>query len=208
MRTKRKTTKSEDIQAAGAVLQNGGIVAFPTDTVYGIGAVYDDARAVRKIFKAKGRDEKKPLSILVCDIEQVSLLSDPGTGEMAKKAKRLMKAYWPGALTLIFRKKEGIPDEVTAGGETIGIRMPDLEVTRDLIRAAGKPLAAPSANASGKRSAVTAEDVLDDLDGKIDMVIDGGTCDIGVASTVVDMTGDVPVILREGVITKEMIEQA
>ena len=208
MMTIRNTTKKEDIQAAGEVLRKGGIVAFPTDTVYGLGAVYDDAKAVRKIFAAKGRDEKKPLSILVCDIEQVTLLSDPSSGTMAEKAQHLMEKYWPGALTLIFRKKEGIPDEVTAGGDTIGIRMPDLEVTRDLIRAAGKPLAAPSANASGKRSAVTAEDVLEDLDGKIDMLIDGGACDIGVASTVVDMTGKAPVILREGVITKEMIDRA
>ncbi|MBO4835519.1 MAG: threonylcarbamoyl-AMP synthase, partial [Lachnospiraceae bacterium] len=178
------------------------------DTVYGLGAVYDDAKAVRKIFAAKGRDEKKPLSILVCDIGQVSLLARPSGGEMAEKAQHLMEKYWPGALTLIFRKKEGIPDEVTAGGDTIGIRMPDLEVTRELIRAAGKPLAAPSANTSGKRSAVTAEDVLEDLDGKIDILIDGGACDIGVASTVVDMTGKEPVILREGVITKEMIDLA
>lgn len=208
MMTIRNTTKKEDIRAAGKVLQNGGIVAFPTDTVYGLGAVYDDAKAVRRIFAAKGRDEKKPLSILVCDIEQVSLLAESAGGGMEEKARRLMERYWPGALTLIFRKKDGIPDEVTAGGETIGIRMPDMEVTRDLIRAAGKPLAAPSANESGKRSAVTAEDVLEDLDGKIDMLIDGGACDIGVASTVVDMTGSAPVILREGVITKEMIDRA
>ena len=119
-----------------------------------------------------------------------------------------MKKFWPGALTLIFQKKPGIPDAVTAGGETIGIRMPDMELTRELIRAAGKPLAAPSANTSGKRSSVSAREVLEDLDGKIDMVIDGGTCPVGVASTVVDMTGETPVILREGVITAEMIAQA
>ena len=144
----------------------------------------------------------------MADSAQVELLSEIKSGEMAQKAERLMKKYWPGALTLIFQKKPGIQDAVTAGGETIGIRMPDMELTRELIRAAGKPLAAPSANTSGKRSSVSAREVLEDLDGKIDMVIDGGTCPVGVASTVVDMTGDTPVILREGVITAEMIAQA
>ncbi|MBR3361053.1 MAG: threonylcarbamoyl-AMP synthase [Lachnospiraceae bacterium] len=208
MSTIVRQTKTEDIKAAGEVLKQGGIVAFPTDTVYGLGAVFDDEKAVRKIFAAKGREEKKPLSILVADIVQVELLSEIKSGEMAQKAERLMKKYWPGALTLIFQKKPGIPDAVTAGGETIGIRMPDMELTRELICAAGKPLAAPSANTSGKRSSVSAREVLEDLDGKIDMVIDGGTCPVGVASTVVDMTGDTPVILREGVITAEMIAQA
>ena len=208
MRTLVKGTKKEDIKAAGKVLQSGGIVAFPTDTVYGLGAVYDDAGAVKKIFAAKGREEKKPLSILVSDSSQVTLLAALAGGEMEQKAKRLMEKYWPGALTLIFPKKPGIPDAVTAGGDTIGIRMPDLDVARQLIRAAGKPLAAPSANTSGKRSASSAQEVLEDLDGKIDMVIDGGACRIGVASTVVDMTGERPVILREGVITAAMIEEA
>lgn len=208
MSTIVRQTKTEDIKAAGEVLKQGGIVAFPTDTVYGLGAVFDDEKAVRKIFAAKGREEKKPLSILVADIVQVELLSEIKSGEMAQKAERLMKKFWPGALTLIFQKKPGIPDAVTAGGETIGIRMPDMELTRELIRAAGKPLAAPSANTSGKRSSVSAREVLEDLDGKIDMVIDGGTCPVGVASTVVDMTGETPVILREGVITAEMIARA
>ena len=208
MRTLVKGTKKEDIKAAGKVLQSGGIVAFPTDTVYGLGAVYDDAGAVKKIFAAKGREEKKPLSILVSDSSQVTLLAALAGGEMEQKAKRLMEKYWPGALTLIFPKKPGIPDAVTAGGDTIGIRMPDLDVARQLIRAAGKPLAAPSANTSGKRSASSAQEVLEDLDGKIDMVIDGGACRIGVASTVVDMTGERPVILREDVITAAMIEEA
>ena len=208
MMTIVKGTKKEEIKAAGKVLAEGGVVAFPTDTVYGLGAVFDQEAAVKKIFAAKGREEKKPLSILVSDRGQVALLAEMENDEMAQKAKRLMERYWPGALTLIFRKKEGIPDAVTAGGNTIGIRMPDLELTRDLIRAAGKPLAAPSANTSGKRSAVCAQDVLEDLDGKIDMVIDGGACRIGVASTVVDMTGKTPKILREGVITAEMIAQA
>lgn len=186
----------------------GGIVAFPTDTVYGLGAVFDDEKAVDKIFAAKGRNENKPLSILVSDIDQVEMLADIGKGEKRENALSLMKAFWPGALTLIFKKKPGIPDNVTARGETIGVRMPDLDVTRELISLVGKPLAAPSANTSGKRSGVTLEDVLEDLDGKIDAVVDGGRCDIGLASTVVDMTKDEPLILRQGVITKEMMDEA
>ena len=208
MKTVLLSTDDENLVVAGRVLRDGGIVAFPTDTVYGLGAVYRDEKAVAKIFEAKGRDEGKPLSILVSNIDQVNLLADFGSGEMAEKADRLMKNYWPGALTLIFKKKPGIPDNVTAGGETIGIRMPDLDVTLKIIEAAGLPLAAPSANTSGKRSSVTAEDVSEDLDGKIDMIIDGGACKVGLASTVVDMTGNRPKILREGVITQEMIDEA
>lgn len=202
------STDYDNLIAAGDSLKRGGIVAFPTDTVYGLGAIYSDEKAVARIFEAKGRDEGKPLSILVSNIDQVKLLAEFGSGEMYDKAVRLMKKYWPGALTLIFKKKPGIPDNVTAGGETIGIRMPDLDVTLKIIEAAGLPLAAPSANTSGKRSSVTAEDVLEDLNGKIDMIIDGGACKVGLASTVVDMTGECPKILRQGVITQKMIDEA
>ena len=208
MQTLVKSSKIEDLRALAAILNAGGIVAFPTDTVYGLGAVFDDEKAVDKIFAAKGRNENKPLSILVSDIGQVEMLADIGKGEKRENALSLMKAFWPGALTLIFKKKPGIPDNVTARGDTIGVRMPDLDVTRELISLVGKPLAAPSANTSGKRSGVTLEDVLEDLDGKIDAVVDGGRCDIGLASTVVDMTKDEPLILRQGVITKEMMDEA
>ena len=188
---------------AGDVLREGGIVAFPTDTVYGLGAVYTDRDAVRKIFEAKGRDEKKPLSILVSDIMQVGRVTD----DISNDALKLMVAFWPGALTLIMEKNETVPDEVSAGGNTVGVRMPESECARMVIAYAGYPLAAPSANLSGRRSSVTAADVREDLDGKIDMVIDGGECSIGISSTVLDLTGDEPKILREGVITAEMIEE-
>ncbi len=202
MKTIINQPSKEAYERAGQILKNGGIVAFPTDTVYGLGAVYKDKDAVSKIFEAKGRDEKKPLSILISDISEVKLLAD----EISPKAHKLMRRYWPGALTLVFKKKEGIPDNVTAGKDTIGIRMPSSDVARNIIKEAGSPLATPSANTSGKRSSVTAKDVEEDLDGKIDMLIDGGACDIGIASTVVDVTKEPFEILREGVITKEMIK--
>lgn len=194
--------KNSYVQAAGT-LKNGGIVAFPTDTVYGLGAVYTDTEAVGKIFRAKGRDEGKPLSILVSDIMQVGRLVDDITND----AMKLMTAFWPGALTIILKKNETVPDIVSAGGDTVGVRMPENECARRLIAMAGSPLAAPSANTSGKRSSVTADDVKEDLDGRIDVVIDGGACSIGLASTVLDMSGEDLKILREGVITEEMIRE-
>ncbi len=202
MKTIVEKVSQKAYEQAGKILKNGGIVAFPTDTVYGLGAIYTDKEAVSKIFEAKGRDEGKPLSILISDLSEVNLL----TNEVSQKAQKLMQKYWPGALTLIVKKKDGIPDNVTACGDTIGIRMPKSEAARNIIKAAGKPLAAPSANTSGKRSATKAKEVLEDLDGKIEMLIDGGTADIGIASTVVDTTKEPFEILREGVITKEMIE--
>lgn len=187
---------------AGQVLKEGGIVAFPTDTVYGLGAVFSDEAAVKKIFEAKGRDEGKPLSILVGDADQVRMLSD----DIPESAWKLMDAFWPGALTVIIKKNSRVPLCVSAGGETVGVRMPDNETARNIIREAGAPLAAPSANTSGKRSSVSAHDVLEDLDGKIDMLIDGGECLLKVSSTVLNLTGDRPEILRQGLVTREMID--
>ncbi|MCF0228375.1 MAG: threonylcarbamoyl-AMP synthase [Parasporobacterium sp.] len=195
----------EAAEAAGAVLRRGGTVAFPTDTVYGLGAVFSDRDAVRSIFEAKGRPENKPLSILVSGIDQVHFLTD----SIPEDALKLMKKFWPGALTLVFRKREDacIPEEVTAGGDTIGVRMPDNAAAVSIIAAAGRPLAAPSANISGRRSASKAEEVTEDLYGKIDLIIDGGDCTIGVASTVVDASTSRMKILREGSITRRMIEE-
>lgn len=204
MNTIIKTITEDSIAQAADILKSGGIVAFPTDTVYGLGAVCTDDSAVRKLFDAKGRDEGKPLSILVSDISEVGLLAL----EVPEKAKRLMEKYWPGALTVILKKRPEISERISAGKETIGIRMPDLPAAVQLIRKAGHPLAAPSANTSGKRSSVTAEDVKEDLLGKVEMILDGGACPVGVSSTVVDLTGDEPVILREGIITKTMIDEA
>lgn len=199
-----ETDNIEDTtKKAGEILASGGIVAFPTDTVYGLGAVYSDEAAVKKIFEAKGRDEGKPLSILISDISQVNELAE----DIPKEAKALMKAFWPGALTLICRKSDKVPYSVTAGGETVGIRMPADPVALAVIAAAGSPLAAPSANLSGKRSSVTFADVMEDLNGRIDAAIDAGSCPIGVSSTVLDLSeGDIK-ILREGTVTESMIRK-
>ncbi len=197
----------EGIRAAGQILKAGGIVAFPTDTVYGLGALYSDAGAVRKIFAAKGRPEEKPLSILVSEQDQVYLLAQ----EISDAARLLMDRFWPGALTLIFPKKEGamIPEEVTRGFATIGVRLPDSGVAVGVIKAAGMPVAAPSANISGTRSATCAQEVLSDLEGRVDLILDGGDCPVGVSSTVLDLSGEgcgQIRILREGTITRQMIE--
>ena len=193
------------MQEAAKILRNSGIAAFPTDTVYGLGAIYSDTVAVRKIFAAKERPETKPLSILVCDISQVRMLA----ADISDDAYKLMKAFWPGALTIILRKNEKahIPDEVSAGGDTIGVRMPDNAAARMLIELAGLPLAAPSANISGARSARIAAEVIDDLDGRIDMIIDGGDCPIGISSTIVDMSCEGHRILRQGSISAKDIEK-
>lgn len=192
-------------QMAADILKQGGIVAFPTDTVYGLGAIYSDAQAVRKVFAAKGRPENKPLSLLVSSAEQVTQIAE----NIPDCAYKLMDSFWPGALTLIFRKKKDvyIPEEVTAGADTIGFRMPDLELTRQIISLADSPLAAPSANISGKRSASDAAEAIEDLNGRVDMIIDGGACRVGVSSTVLDMSSKEYKILREGTITGTMIEQ-
>lgn len=204
MKTIIKKVTEKSIKEAGELLKAGGIVAFPTDTVYGLGAVFSDEAAVQKIFEAKGRDEGKPLSILVGCPEQVELLA----AEIPEKARRLMECFWPGALTVILKKRPEISAKITAGGATVGVRMPDHPVTLSLLQAAGSPLAAPSANTSGKRSSVTAEDVKEDLSGRIDMLLDGGACPVGLSSTVVDLSGPEPLILREGIITKAMIDEA
>ena len=197
-----QTFGPEKYKQIGAALQKGCIAAFPTDTVYGLGAVYSNEEAVRKIFKAKGRDEGKPLSVLISSMDQVDLLA----AGVPSEAHILMEKFWPGPLTLILKKKEGIPDEVTAGGETVGIRMPANEIALNIIKAAGSPLAAPSANISGKRSAVCIEDVLEDLDGKIDIAVDGGPAQIGVSSTILEVSE--MRIIRQGSITPEMIGDA
>lgn len=186
------------------LLENGEVVAFPTETVYGLGAVATDDRAVKKIFEAKGRPSDNPLIVHIGSIEEVSNFIE----EIPQKASKLMEIFWPGALTLIMKVKPGVfAPSVTAGLSTVGLRMPDHEVALKLLRKLKKPIAAPSANRSGKPSPTKAIHVEEDLRGKIPLILDGGTTGIGLESTVLDITVNPPVILRPGGITKEMLEE-
>ena len=188
---------------AAEFLKKGQLVAFPTETVYGIGANALDVSAVDKIYQAKGRPSDNPLIVHVADKEDVNRY----VLDINPIAEKLMTRFWPGPLTLIFRKKEIIPDEITGGLSTVAIRMPSHIIARSIIRASKLPIAAPSANISGKPSPTEALHVINDLSGKVDMIVDGGPCEIGLESTVVDVTESIPVILRPGGVTKEMLEE-
>ncbi|MDD4084507.1 MAG: threonylcarbamoyl-AMP synthase [Acholeplasmataceae bacterium] len=191
------------LREAAALLRNGEVVAFPTETVYGLGANGLDADAVRRIFAAKGRPADNPLILHIAEKNEIK---DLASG-LTPNAIALAEAFWPGPLTLVIKSSGVVPDEVTAGLDTVAVRMPNHEVARELIRLAGCPLAAPSANKSGRPSPTKAQDVLEDMDGLIAGILDGGGCAIGVESTVVDTTLPVPMILRPGGITREMLEE-
>lgn len=186
---------------AANLLKAGEVVGMPTETVYGLAANALDGKAVSKIFAAKGRPQDNPLIVHIADFSEVSLLCSA----LPQKAKLLADAFWPGPLTMILPKSEKIPDEVSAGLDTVGIRLPSHRVARALIRAAGVPLAAPSANLSGRPSTTTAEHVKSDMNGKIAAIIDGGECTVGVESTVISLAGDTPRLLRPGGITLEQL---
>lgn len=192
------------IERAARIIRDGGLVAFPTETVYGLGADATSERAVRKIFEAKRRPADNPLIAHVSDREMLDLIAS-GVGVTAE---RLIARFWPGPLTVVLKRKAILAESVSAGLETVAVRMPDNRVALELIRLSGVPLAAPSANRSGRPSPTTAEHVLRDLEGRVDMIIDGGATNIGIESTVVDMTVDPPVILRPGWITLEHLIEA
>ena len=194
---------SEPLIQAAAVINAGGLVAFPTETVYGLGADGLRTDSVKKIYQAKGRPSDNPLILHIQDAKEVEPLVKKITGP----ARILMDKFWPGPLTLIFEKSDLVPDTVSGGLHTVAIRLPENKIARELIRLAGTPIAAPSANTSGRPSPTKASHVLEDLDGKIDMVLDGGSCDIGLESTVVDVTQDHPIILRPGKITLEQLQE-
>lgn len=189
------------IASAGTILEHGGLVAFPTETVYGLGASAYQAAALRKIYEAKGRPSDNPLILHIADFSMLSDLAD----SIPESATMIAEAFWPGPLTVIVPRSKNVLDEVTGGLDTVAVRYPSSLIARQLIRAAKAPIAAPSANRSGRPSPTSATAVIEDLDGKVDMIIDGGDCEIGVESTVVDCTGSVPVILRPGGITYEML---
>ena len=191
------------LEEAASILHNGGVVAVPTETVYGLGANGLNGEACKKIFAAKGRPVDNPLILHISEMEEIL----PLTSGLSPMAKKLMEAFWPGPMTLIVPKSDIIPDVVTAGLDTVAVRFPSHKIARTFIHLAGCPVAAPSANKSGKPSPTNAADVLTDMDGIIDGVVDGGPCDIGVESTIIDTTGKEPVILRPGGITREMIAE-
>jgi len=189
------------IEPAASIIRNGGLVAFPTETVYGLGADAMNEAAVRRIFEAKGRPADNPLIVHVCSTEML----ETAAGKLTGKARLLSEKFWPGPLTLVLERNPRIAASVSSGLDTVAVRMPNCRVALDLIRAAGTPVAAPSANASGRPSPTSAAHVLGDLDGRIEMILDGGTTNIGIESTVLDVTTDPPLILRPGWITREQL---
>ena len=203
METLHLGTTEEDMQKAGEIIRDGGLVAFPTETVYGLGADAFNADAVENIYLVKGRPADNPSIVHICDREQLKLITPAVTPMM----EHVMDAFWPGPVTMICRKTYEVPYVTTGGLETVGIRMPGNADARAFIKAAGCPIAAPSANLSGKPSPTSAEHVRDDFDGKIGAIIDGGRCEYGIESTVIDLTGDVPMILRPGILTAEDFEE-
>lgn len=197
MKTEYLQNDSEGISRAGAILASGGLVGIPTETVYGLAANAFDAEAVAKIFIAKGRPQDNPLIVHIAAPEDL----EPLVGRVSEAVSRMAQAFWPGPLTMIVPKPESIPDAVSAGLKTIGVRCPSHPDARAIIQSAGVPLAAPSANRSGRPSPTTAEHVREDLDGRVDAILDGGMCAVGVESTVVDLTGEIPILLRPGGVT-------
>ena len=193
---------NEIIEKAAGILQKGGLVAFPTETVYGLGANGLNAEACRKIYEAKGRPSDNPLILHIGDISQLKNI----VLEVPEKAQKVIDAFWPGPVTIVFKKSDIVPNSVSGGLDTVAVRFPSNKVARLIINASGVPIAAPSANTSGKPSPTKAEHVLHDMNGKIDMIVDGGSCDVGLESTIIDVTSDVPALLRPGAVTKEMLE--
>lgn len=198
----RKNIDNKIINNAGKIINEGSLVAFPTETVYGLGADGLNDQACKHIFEAKGRPNDNPLILHISNISMLYNLTD----EINEESKKLMESCWPGPLTIIFKKSDKVPSAVTAGLDTVAIRYPKDEIALALISAANTPIAAPSANLSGKPSPTRAIDVYQDLNGKIPLIIDGGACDIGIESTVIDLSEEVPTILRPGFYTYEYIK--
>ncbi len=202
MQTKVLSAQNEAAAPAAAdVIRRGGLVAVPTETVYGLGANGLDENAVAKIFEVKGRPQDNPLILHICGAEQIGCFCR----DVPQAAYALADAFWPGPLTMVLPARDVVPKRTTGGLDTVAVRCPDCHVTREIIRLSGVPLAAPSANLSGKPSTTTAEHVLHDHDGKIELIVDGGPCRVGVESTIVDLTEERPRLLRPGGITPEQL---
>lgn len=193
----------ETYQKAGEIIKSGGLVAFPTETVYGLGGDALNPNASKKIYAAKGRPSDNPLIVHVSRIEDVYKI----VKNVDERAELLMKKFWPGPLTIIFEKNELVPYETTGGLDTVAIRMPNNKCALEFISASGGYIAAPSANSSGRPSPTTAMHVAEDLDGKIEMILDGGECRIGVESSIIDVSSDIPTVLRPGFVTLDDLKE-
>ena len=191
------------MREAGNIIKEGGLVAFPTETVYGLGGDALNPLSSEKIYRAKGRPSDNPLIVHIADMADLDAI----VREVPEDAKKLAGAFWPGPLTMIFYKSDIIPYETTGGLDTVAVRMPVHPVAKELIRAAGGYVAAPSANRSGRPSPTLAKYVTEDMNGRIEMIIDGGDVEIGLESTIVDLTTEEPIILRPGYITRQMLER-
>lgn len=202
MNTKLLSYSLENVSLCADILKNSGLVAIPTETVYGLAANAFESSAVEKIFTAKGRPQDNPLIVHISEFEDIY----PLVKTVPENAKKLAKAFWPGPLTIILEKSDKIPDVVSAGLDTVAIRCPSHKTAREIIKACGFPLAAPSANLSGSPSPTSFEHVKNDLTGRVDAIIDGGVCEVGLESTVITFKDDKVHILRPGAVTKEDIK--
>ena len=200
----KNTTDYSKLKVAGEIIRNGGLVLFPTETVYGLGANGLDENAVKKIYKAKGREQDNPLILHVSNFDMVSKIAK----NISDIEYTLMKTFWPGPFTIILDRTEIVPDIVTAGLDTVGIRMPSGSIAKELISYAGIPIAAPSANVSGRPSGTNIKDIFEELSDKVDYIVDGGECEVGLESTVVRVVDGIPNILRPGKISPEDIKKA
>lgn len=193
----------EALKRAADIIRAGGLVAFPTETVYGLGADAFNPAAVKKIFEAKGRPGDNPLIVHISSLEQITEVA----AEVPPQAEKLIERFMPGPLTLVLKKQPGIPNEVSAGLDTVGVRFPAHPDAAAFIKAAGRPIAAPSANRSGSPSPTSAQHVFNDMQGRIELILDGGPCKVGVESTVLSLTGEHPLLLRPGGVTLEQIRR-
>lgn len=204
MDTKILEATEENIEIAARTLRDGGLVAFPTETVYGLGANALDEEAVKKVYAAKGRPSDNPMIVHIARASDIGQL----TRMLSPTIVTLIEHFWPGPLTLVVNKRPEVPRTTTGGMETVAVRMPDSPAALELIRLAGVPVAAPSANLSGSPSPTKAEHVIEDLSGKVDVILTGEDCRVGIESTVLDVSGEIPTILRPGIITVAQIEAA
>jgi L-threonylcarbamoyladenylate synthase len=203
LRINPKNPSISQIRQAAKTIKSGGVVAFPTETVYGLGANVLDSKSVRKIFAAKGRPSDNPLIVHISDIAEIGILAD----NIPNMAYDLMERFWPGPLTLVLKKSKIVPKIVTGRLDTVAIRMPKNKIAQGLIREAGVPIAAPSANVAGRPSPTMSKHVKEDLSGKINLIIDGGPTKIGIESTVLDLSKKTPMLLRPGSVTLEQLQE-